>query len=155
MQKIITILLVMVAAASCAADASTDSAAQSQPPNIVILFADDLGYGDLSSFGHPYIRTPELDELARMGQKWTDFYVAAPVCSPSRAALLTGRLPVRSGLYGDSIRVYFPDEPGGFPDKEVSIAEALKQQGYATGIFGKWHLGDAPHAYPTEHGFDE
>jgi arylsulfatase A-like enzyme len=145
----------MVAAASCTPDSSTDSAAQAQSPNIVILFADDLGYGDLSSFGHPYIRTPELDELARLGQKWTDFYVAAPVCSPSRAALLTGRLPVRSGLYGDSIRVYFPDEPGGFPDEEVSIAEALKERGYATGIFGKWHLGDAPHAYPTEHGFDE
>jgi arylsulfatase A-like enzyme len=136
---------------------STPGAGESSsaPPNIVILFADDLGYGDLSSFGHPYIRTPELDELARLGQRWTDFYVAAPVCSPSRAALLTGRLPVRSGLYGDSIRVYFPDEPGGFPDEEVSIAEALKQRGYATGIFGKWHLGDAAHAYPTEHGFDE
>jgi len=126
-----------------------------QPPNIVILFADDLGYGDLGSFGHPYIRTPELDELARLGQRWTDFYVASPVCSPSRAALLTGRLPVRSGLYGDLIRVYFPDEPGGFPDSEVSIAQALKESGYATGIFGKWHLGDAEHAYPTQHGFDE
>jgi arylsulfatase A len=126
-----------------------------QPPNIVILFADDLGYGDLGSFGHPYIRTPELDELARLGQRWTDFYVASPVCSPSRAALLTGRLPVRSGLYGDLIRVYFPDEPGGFPDSEVSIAQALKERGYATGIFGKWHLGDAEHAYPTQHGFDE
>lgn len=127
----------------------------SKPPNIVILFADDLGYGDLSSYGHPYIRTPELDELARLGQRWTDFYVAAPVCSPSRAALLTGRLPVRSGLYGDTIRVYFPEEPGGFPDSEVSIAEALKERGYATGIFGKWHLGDKEHAYPTNHGFDE
>ena len=126
-----------------------------QSPNIVILFADDLGYGDLGSFGHPYIRTPELDELARLGQRWTDFYVASPVCSPSRAALLTGRLPVRSGLYGDLIRVYFPDEPGGFPDSEVSIAQALKESGYATGIFGKWHLGDAEHAYPTQHGFDE
>ena len=134
-----------------------ESANGGQPslPNIVILFADDLGYGDLGSFGHPYIRTPELDELARLGQKWTDFYAAAPVCSPSRAALLTGRLPVRSGLYGDSIRVYFPYEPGGLPDREVTIAEALKQRGYATGIFGKWHLGDAPHAYPTRHGFDE
>ncbi len=125
------------------------------PPNIVILFADDLGYGDLSSYGHPYIRTPEIDLLASQGQRWTDFYVAAPVCSPSRAALLTGRLPVRSGLYGDAIRVYFPDEPGGFPDEEVSLAEALKERGYAAGIFGKWHLGDGPHAYPTQHGFDE
>lgn len=142
---------------SCAPEPDAEAApvALNQPPNIVILFADDLGYGDLGSFGHPYIRTPELDELARLGQRWTDFYVASPVCSPSRAALLTGRLPVRSGLYGDRIRVYFPDEPGGFPDSEVSIAEALKEHGYATGIFGKWHLGDAEHAYPTEHGFDE
>ncbi|NCF77893.1 MAG: sulfatase-like hydrolase/transferase, partial [Proteobacteria bacterium] len=70
-------------------------------PNVVIMFADDLGYGDLGSFGHPYIRTPNIDTLAAEGQRWTDFYVAAPVCSPSRAALLTGRLPVRSGLYGN------------------------------------------------------
>ena len=124
-------------------------------PNVVIMFADDLGYGDLGSFGHPYIRTPNIDTLAAEGQRWTDFYVAAPVCSPSRAALLTGRLPVRSGLYGNAIRVFFPDEPGGFPDAEVTLAEALKEHGYATGMFGKWHLGDAPHALPTRHGFDE
>lgn len=124
-------------------------------PNVVIMFADDLGYGDLGSFGHPYIRTPNIDTLAAEGQRWTDFYVAAPVCSPSRAALLTGRLPVRSGLYGNAIRVFFPDEPGGFPDSEVTLAEALKDHGYATGMFGKWHLGDAPHALPTRHGFDE
>ena len=124
-------------------------------PNIVILFTDDMGYGDLGVFGHPYIRTPELDRLAAEGQRWTDFYVAAPVCSPSRAALLTGRLPVRTGLYGRQMGVYFPNEPGGFPDEEETIAESLKDQGYATGIFGKWHLGDASHAYPTVHGFDE
>ena len=124
-------------------------------PNVVIMFADDLGYGDLGSFGHPYIRTPNIDTLAAEGQRWTDFYVAAPVCSPSRAALLTGRLPVRSGLYGNAIRVFFPDEPGGFPESEVTLAEALKEHGYATGMFGKWHLGDAPHALPTRHGFDE
>ncbi|GIS20181.1 MAG: hypothetical protein CM15mP120_20970 [Pseudomonadota bacterium] len=71
------------------------------PPNIVILFADDLGYGDLQSYGHPYIRTPHIDDLARSGQRWADFYVAAPVCSPSRGALLTGRLPLRRGpFYG-------------------------------------------------------
>lgn len=142
---------------SCSPAGSDSVAVQpaNKLPNIVILFADDLGYGDLSSFGHPYIRTPELDELARLGQKWTDFYVAAPVCSPSRAALLTGKLPVRNGMYGRSIRVLFPDEPGGFPDSEVTIAQALKEKGYASGIFGKWHLGDAEHAYPTSHGFDE
>ena len=125
------------------------------PPNIVILFADDLGYGDVQSYGHPYNRTPHIDALAQSGQRWTDFYVAAPVCSPSRGALLTGRLPLRTGLYGRNIRVYFPNEPGGLPDSEVTLAEALQQRGYRTGIFGKWHLGDAPHARPTRHGFDE
>ncbi len=124
-------------------------------PNVVILFADDLGYGDLGSFGHPYIRTPHLDQMALEGQRWTDFYVAAPVCSPSRGALLTGRLPVRTGLYGNLIGVYFPNDPGGFPDAEVTLAEALKDVGYRTGIFGKWHLGDAKAAWPTRHGFDE
>lgn len=124
-------------------------------PNVVILFADDLGYGDLGSFGHPYIRTPNLDAMAREGQRWTDFYVAAPVCSPSRGALLTGRLPVRTGLYGERIGVYFPDDPGGMPEREVTLAEALKAVGYHTGMFGKWHLGDAKTAWPTRHGFDE
>ena len=139
--------------ATPAGAAATNTA--STKPNVVIMFADDLGYGDLGSFGHPYIRTPNIDTLAAEGQRWTDFYVAAPVCSPSRAALLTGRLPVRSGLYGNAIRVFFPDEPGGFPESEVTLAEALKEHGYATGMFGKWHLGDAPHALPTRHGFDE
>jgi arylsulfatase A len=114
-----------------------------------------LGAATLVVLVTPIYAPPELNELARLGQRWIDFYVAAPVCSSSRAALLTGRLPVRSALYGDLIRVYFPNEPGGFPDSEVSIAQALKERGYATGIFGKWHLGDAEHAYPTQHGFDE
>ena len=125
------------------------------PPNFVILFADDLGYGDIQSYGHPYIRTPHIDQLAVDGQRWTDFYVAAPVCSPSRAALLTGRYPVRTGQYGQRIGVYFPNEEGGFPAEETTIAEALSAAGYRTGIFGKWHLGDAKHAWPTRHGFDE
>lgn len=123
-------------------------------PNIVILFADDLGYGDLGSYGHPYSRTPNLDELASEGQRWTDFYVASPVCSPSRGALLTGRLPNRTGLYGRLIRVLFPGDSVGIPESELTIAEALKDKGYATGIIGKWHLGDAPDTYPTRHGFD-
>lgn len=124
------------------------------PPNIVILFADDLGYGDLASYGHPSIRTPHLDTLARQGQRWTDFYAAAPVCSPSRGALLTGKYPVRSGLYGKRINVMFPGDDGGFPASEQSLAELLRQQGYATAIIGKWHLGDAPAHRPTRHGFD-
>lgn len=123
-------------------------------PNIVILFADDLGYGDLGSYGHPYIRTPNLDALAAEGQRWTDFYVASPVCSPSRGALLTGRLPNRTGLYGRRIGVFFPGETGGMPEQERTLAEALQEEGYATAIIGKWHLGDAPDYYPTRHGFD-
>jgi uncharacterized sulfatase len=124
------------------------------PPNLVILFADDLGYGDLGAYGHPSIRTPSLDRLAREGQRWTDFYAGATVCSPSRAALLTGRLPVRSGLYGDLLGVYFENEPWGLPAAEVTLAEALREVGYISAIFGKWHLGDQPDAWPTRHGFD-
>lgn len=129
-------------------------AAEPTPPNIVILFADDLGYADLASYGHPYNRTPRLDALAAEGQRWTDFYVAAPVCSPSRGALLTGRLPVRTGLYGRKINVMFPGDTVGIPAAELTLAEALKAQGYATGMMGKWHLGDAKAAYPTRQGFD-
>jgi len=127
----------------------------SGPPNIVLLFADDMGYGDLGSYGHPYNRTPNIDQLAAEGQRWTDFYVAASVCTPSRGALLTGRIPVRTGIYGDQIPVYFPNDPGGLPAREVTMAEALQDVGYRTGIFGKWHLGDAKAAWPTRHGFDE
>ena len=79
-------------------------------PNFVTLFADDLGYGDLGSYGHPYIRTPNLDRIAAEGQRWTDFYSPAPVCSPSRGALLTGKLPNRTGLYGRQIAVLFPND---------------------------------------------
>ena len=134
--------------------AVTTEMAEARRPNIVILFADDMGYGDPSSYGHPTILTPNIDRLAAEGQRWTDFYVAAPVCSPSRGALLTGKLPVRSGLYGRQLRVMFPDDPGGIPEDETTLAEFLNSAGYATGIFGKWHLGDNPAALPTRHGFD-
>jgi len=123
-------------------------------PNVVLLFADDLGYGDLSSFGHPNISTPNLDQLASSGQRWTDFYVAAPVCSPSRGALLTGRLPNRTGLYGERLAVLFPEDSRGMPDAELTLAEALQGAGYATAILGKWHLGSEAAVYPTRHGFD-
>ncbi len=128
-----------------------------RPPNIVIIFADDLGYGDLGAYGHPTIQTPNLDRMAAEGQKWTQFYVGASVCSPSRAALLTGRLPVRSGMYGTlgRTRVFFHDSPNGMPHEEVTLAEILKERGYATGIFGKWHLGHLPDYLPGQQGFDE
>jgi arylsulfatase A-like enzyme len=122
-------------------------------PNFIIIFCDDLGYGDLTCYGHPTIRTPNLDKMAVEGQKWTNFYVGASVCTPSRAALLTGRLPIRSGLCGRR-RVLFPDSAGGLPQREVTIAEALKDKGYTTACVGKWHLGHLKQYLPTSNGFD-
>jgi len=127
---------------------------ETRPPNIVVLFADDLGYGDLGAYGNPYIRTPNLDQMAVEGQRWTDFYVASPVCSPSRGALLTGQYSVKTGLYGRKINVFHPNDPNGIPEALETLPEALKKAGYATGIFGKWHLGDYPENFPTRHGFD-
>lgn len=123
-------------------------------PNIIIIFADDLGYGDLSSFGAPNIRTPHLDKMASEGQKWTNFYVAASVCTPSRAGLLTGRYPVRSGMASNVNRVLFPDSKGGLPAREITIAEQMKKAGYQTAMVGKWHLGHHEQYLPTQHGFD-
>lgn len=125
-----------------------------RPPNFVILFADDLGYGDLGCYGHPTIRTPNLDRMAAEGLRFTQFYAAAEVCTPSRAALLTGRLPVRSGMCSHERRVLFPDSSGGLPADEVTLAEGLKTKGYATACVGKWHLGHLPQYLPTRHGFD-
>ncbi len=125
-----------------------------EKPNFVIIFCDDLGYGDLSSFGHPTIKTPNLDTMATEGQKWTNFYVAACVCTPSRAGLLTGRLPVRNGMCSDTRRVLFPDSSGGLPTTEITISSALKKSGYHTAAIGKWHLGHLPEFLPTKHGFD-
>ena len=124
------------------------------PPNLIVIFCDDLGYGDLGSFGHPTIRTPNLDRMAREGQKWTHFYSAASVCTPSRAALLTGRLPVRNGMMSPKHRVLFPDSASGIPEAEVTLAEALRDAGYATSCVGKWHLGHLPQYLPTNNGFD-
>jgi arylsulfatase A len=122
--------------------------------NFVVIFCDDLGYGDLGVFGHPTIKTPNLDRMAHEGQKWTNFYAAASVCTPSRAGILTGRLPIRSGMCSDKRRVLFPDSAGGLPASEITIAKALKAEGYATGCVGKWHLGHLPQYLPTSHGFD-
>lgn len=130
------------------------STARGKRPNFIIIFADDLGYGDLACFGHPTIRTPNLDRMAAEGQKWTNFYVGASVCTPSRAALMTGRLPIRSGMCSSKRRVLFPDSAGGLPQSEVTIAKALKPQGYATAAIGKWHLGHLAQYLPTSHGFD-
>ena len=117
---------------------------QRRKPNIVVIFADDLGYGDLGCYGHPTIRTPNLDQMAREGMRFTQFYSAAEVCTPSRAALLTGRLPPRSGMCSNKRRVAFPNTKGGLPASELTIAELLKTKGYATACIGKWHLGHLP-----------
>ena len=132
----------------------TDEADRPQKPNFIIIFTDDLGYGDLGVFGHPTISTPNLDRMAYEGQKWTQFYVAAPVCTPSRAGLLTGRLPVRSGMCSDRRRVLFPDSNGGLPPGEITIARLLKENGYRTAMSGKWHLGHNSPYLPTDHGFE-
>ncbi|QDV34506.1 sulfatase family protein [Tautonia plasticadhaerens] len=135
--------------------APTASQAQDAPrPNVVIIFCDDLGYGDLGCYGNPTIATPNLDRMAAEGQRWTQFYVGASVCTPSRAALMTGRLPVRSGLCSGERRVLFPDSAGGIPASEITLAEALRDLGYDTGMVGKWHLGHLPPYLPTSNGFD-
>lgn len=127
---------------------------QPEKPNFIFIFTDDLGYGDLSSFGHPTIKTPNIDRMVHEGQKWTNFYVAANVCSPSRGSILTGRLPVRTGIYGVERWVLFPDSKGGIPQEEITVAELLKEAGYSTAAIGKWHLGHLPEYLPMNHGFD-
>ena len=119
-------------------------------PNIVIIFTDDQGYQDLGCYGSPLIQTPAIDGMAREGLKLTDFYVSASVSSASRAGLLTGRLNTRNGGKG----VFLPESEG-MPSEEITLAEALKEQGYATGCFGKWHLGDLKGHLPTDQGFDK
>lgn len=127
------------------------SAVADRPPNFVVIFADDLGYGDLSCFGAKKIDTPRLDRMAAEGIRFTSFYSCADVCTPSRAGLLTGRYPIRSGM----TPVLFPNSVIGLPAEEVTIAELLKDQGYATACVGKWHLGHLPPFLPTAHGFDQ
>lgn len=124
-------------------------AASGRAPNIVVLLCDDLGYGDLGCYGNRVIRTPNVDRLASEGVRLTEFY-ATPTCTPSRASLLTGRYPLRSGL----IRVLIPRENFGIPDSEITLGEALGRQGYRTACIGKWHLGDRQPYRPNRHGFD-
>lgn len=125
-----------------------------EKPNIIIIMADDLGYGGISSFGEPNIATPEIDALAKNGIKFTDFHANAPVCTPTRAALLTGNYQQRAGLEG-VIYVRGESREVGLDTSRLTIAELLKDNGYATGIMGKWHLGYKKEFNPVHHGFDE
>ncbi|MCP4784782.1 MAG: sulfatase [Fuerstiella sp.] len=150
----ITLLIVLLLALSpfptpCVVVAET-------PPNIVLIFCDDLGYGDLGCYGSTKNRTPHIDQLASDGMKFTDFYSSSPVCTPSRASLMTGCYPRRVGMHEDFTGhwVLIPRSRRGLNPEEVTVAEALKSKGYSTACVGKWHLGDQPEHLPTQHGFD-
>lgn len=121
------------------------------PPNVVVIFADDLGYGDLGCYGATGYNTPNLDRMAAEGVRFTDFYAAQAVCSASRTALLTGCYPNRIGI----LAALGPSAEIGIADEETTLAETLRPVGYATAIYGKWHLGHHPKFLPTHHGFDE
>ncbi|UCE87606.1 MAG: arylsulfatase [Deltaproteobacteria bacterium] len=140
---------ICAAALACAFAAH---AADAQPPNVVLMLSDNLGYGEIGAYGGGALRgapTPRLDRLAAEGMRFTNFNVEVE-CTPSRSALLTGRMPVRSGTW----RAASPGLPGGLAPWEVTLAETLSAAGYDTAIFGKWHLGDSPGRYPTDQGFD-
>ena len=123
-------------------------------PNILFIYVDDLGFGDLGSYGHPIIKTPNLDKLASEGMRFTNYYAPSALCSPSRAAVLTGRTPYRTG-----IKSWIPENTNIFlRENETTLAELLKSQGYETALIGKWHLnsdlGNEEEAQPLDHGFD-
>ncbi len=145
--RIVRLLLVLSAAAAPALQAARFAGSR---PNLVLILADDLGYGDLGVYGHPTIRTPNLDRMAREGMQLMQFYSASSLCSPSRAALMTGRLPVRFGMNA----VLPPVTNRGLPEKEFTLGEALQQAGYVTSLIGKWHLGRKRRHLPLNNGFD-
>ncbi len=157
--RLSTLLLLAI---SCRQGHKENDTTSQKLPNFIIIFTDDQGYGDLSCFGATHVKTPNIDKLAQQGIKLTSFYVAAPVCTPSRAALMTGCYPKRvdmtyggQSIDGKPFVVTLAADPKGLNPDEITIAEVLKTQGYATGIFGKWHLGDQPEFLPTRQGFDE
>lgn len=143
MKLLLTLLLLASFAPARGADALK--------PNFIFINIDDLGYADIGPFGSTLNRTPHLDRMAKEGRKLTSFY-AAPVCSPSRASLMTGCYPKRALPIN---HVLFPNDAVGLSPSEITIAEVLKPVGYATSIVGKWHLGDQPELLPTRQGFDE
>ena len=136
--------------------ACTANLVSAAPPNLVLIFCDDLGYGDLSCYGSEKNPTPAIDALAEQGMRFTQFYSSSPVCTPSRASLMTGCYAQRVGMQEDATGhwVLIPRSRRGLDPKEVTFAEALKAEGYATACIGKWHLGDQPEHLPTRHGFD-
>ena len=144
-------ILLLLGACGAPAEEPAPRAEAAGPPNVVVILADDLGYGDLGSYGADLIATPRLDAMAAEGVRLTSFYAAANVCTPSRAGLLTGRQPIRYGL---AAGVVFPQSEHGLPPEEVTLAETLRARGYTTLAIGKWHLGHQPQHWPTAQGFD-
>lgn len=142
---------VWLTAITCVLASLAAAAGTSPSPNIVLFFCDDLGYADVGCYGAKGWTTPNLDRLAAAGTRFTQFHVAQPVCSASRAALLTGCYPNRLGIHG----ALGPNARTGLSDREMTLAELVKQRGYATAIVGKWHLGSEPQFLPTRHGFDD
>ncbi|MEM7365604.1 MAG: sulfatase [Pseudomonadota bacterium] len=136
------------------AKTSSTSSEAIEKPNIIFIFADDLGYNNLSSYGAPLIKTPVLDQMAQEGIRFTDFYAGASVCTPSRYALLTGRYPHRARDRAMLRWIEPPHETGGISASEITVAEKLRELGYATAAIGKWHLGDSEKYFPNNHGFD-
>lgn len=148
MKPVLILFLFLLSGASIAKE-------QGQP-NLVVIFCDDLGYGDLGCYGSEKNRTPNVDQLARTGIKFTDFYSSSPVCTPSRSSLMTGCYARRVGMHEDYTGhwVLIPRSRRGINPEELTVAEALQSVGYATACIGKWHLGDQPEHLPTQHGFD-
>lgn len=145
-------VIVLVCVVTCWLNAPLASAGDAmRPPNVVIIYCDDLGYSDLGCFGAKGWQTPNLDRLAEDGMRLTNFYVSQPVCGASRASLMTGCYANRIGISGAP----GPNSTTGISDSEMTLAELVKQRGYATAMFGKWHLGHQPKFLPTHHGFDE
>ncbi len=152
MRRSIVIPVLLICFCSCNEQKKESTNEKStQPPNIVLIFTDDQGYGDVGVFGADDIATPNLDQMASEGIKLTSFYSAQAVCSASRVGILTGCYPNRVGIHG----ALGPESKNGINDSETTMAEMLKEIGYKTAIFGKWHLGHHPKFLPTRHGFDE
>ncbi len=147
---------VFALAANGVSAALVQAADRMERPNFVVIFCDDLGYNDIGPFGSKKHRTPNLDAMAKGGRRFTNFYVTSGVCSPSRSSLMTGCYPKRVGLHENEKGgwVLFPGNKRGLNPSEITIAEVLKKQGYATACVGKWHLGDQPQFLPTQQGFD-
>lgn len=157
-KQLLMTLLFTIVSIGCETLTGPESVANKNdpPPNFIIIFCDDLGYGDIGCFGSKKHRTPSIDRMAKEGMRFTSFYVTSGVCTPSRSSLMTGCYPRRVNMHDDGRGkwVLFPASHKGLHPDEITIAEVLKERGYATAIVGKWHLGDQPDFLPTQQGFD-